>query len=115
MNLVNCFLDMAYKISLNYLSFTKETFFGQNNFSNDIVDKVINKNLINIFSPKLNIAEVSKNVVHVVLSCLKSVHSDIQELARQFYPQINFCLFFKNSFTVNIFFFIQRPHPFLCD
>ena len=44
----------------------------------------------------------------------RSVHSDIEELARRFYPQINFSLSFKNSFTVNSFFLIQRPHFNLC-
>ena len=40
-NLMICLLDRAYKISTTYISFTNEieklkTFFGQNNFPNDL-------------------------------------------------------------------------------
>ena len=39
----------------------------------------------------------------------RSVRSNIQELVRRFYLQIYFCLSFKNSFTVNIFFSFKDP------
>ena len=42
----------------------------------------------------------------------RTVHSDIQELVRRFHPQINFCLSFENSFTVNIHFSFKDPIPF---
>ena len=121
-NLINCLLDRAYKISSTSLSFTNEiqklkTFFGQNNFPNDLVERVVNRNLINIFSPRSINAEVSKKVIYASIPFMsrnlnRSVHSDIQELARRFYPQINLRLSFKNSFTVNSFFPFKDHIPF---
>ena len=42
----------------------------------------------------------------------RSAHSDIQELARRFYLQINLRLSFKNSFTVNSFYSFKDHIPF---
>ena len=68
-NLINCLLDRAYKISSTHLSFTNEieklkTFFSQKNFTNVLVDRTINKSLKNIFSPELIIAKISKKVIY---------------------------------------------------
>ena len=69
-------LDRAYKISSIYLSFTNEieklkTFFGQNNCLNDLVERVVNKKLKNIFSTQSIIVEVSKKVKYI---CVHTIH-----------------------------------------
>ena len=81
-------MDRAHKISSTSLSFTNEieklkTFFGQNNFPNDLVERVVNKNLKNILSPQSIIAEVSKKVIYASIPFMsrnlnRSVHSNIQ-------------------------------------
>ena len=64
--------------------------------------KLLIKTLKNIFSSELIIAKFSKKVIYASISFMsrnlnRSVHSDIQELLRRFYPQINICLSYQNS------------------
>ena len=91
----------------------------QNYFPNYLVDKAINRNLKNIFIPRYYHCWGLKKITYAPIPFRSrylngSVHSDIQELVRRFYSQINIGLSFKNSFTVNSFFLVQRPHSFLC-
>ena len=72
-NLINCLLNRVYEITSTYLSFTNEiekpkTFFGYHIFPNNLVDETIDKNLKNIFSPELIIAEVSEKVIYASMN-----------------------------------------------
>ena len=116
-NLIDCLIQRAYNICSDRLNFNNElrklrTFFNQNNFPQNFVDKRIAHKLNSLFSPRTPTMDVPRKLVYVKLPFVshesnRNTRFEVGKLVREFYPQLKVVLIFQNFFTVGSFFSVQ--------
>ena len=122
-NLIDCLLDRAYKICSNRENFQTEierlrNYFFQNGFPFKTIEAQFSKKLESLSKPHETIQTACKKTIYAVLpyiskSSNKSLSSDISEICKRFYPQLDVKIIFKNKFSVSSFFNIKDQVPAL--
>ena len=111
LNLIDCLVDRAYKINSTVYGLMKDIFkikqfFAQNRFNQFLINKRVADKLHSIKNPKAEVITVPKRVVYATLpymteKCNSSLQRSISCLVKEFLPQINLRLCFKNNFTTS--------------
>ena len=121
LNLISCLCHRAKQIcsSLTHLNREFENirkFLCQNGFPLNLVDKIINNNLNSLREPIEPPITVERKALFITLPFVSEkinseVRTEIVKIVTKFYPQLNLRLIFKNSFSINSFFSVQRFDP----
>ena len=120
-NLVNCQIDRAYKISSTYYSFINEVeklkkYFCQNNFPLFLIENLTRKKIDSLIVPKPLVSTANKNPIYASIPFIsnaqnRTIKLEIQTLIKRFYPQINLHLSFKNDFSIGSLFSYKDRIP----
>ena len=122
-NLIDCLIDRAHKICSNRENFLREVeklkkYFFQNGFPFRTIETQFSKRLESLSKPQENIQTACKKTIFAVLpyiskSSNKALNSDISEICKRFYPQLDVKIIFKNKFSVSSFFNFKDKVPTL--
>ena len=114
LNLIHTFLNRAYSICSSRCSFFSEIenlrkFFSQNGFPLKTIEKQISLRLDLIKNPPKTVDSVSRKPIYATFpyvskSSNKFISSELVNLCRKFYPQLDVKLIFKNRLSVGSFF-----------
>ena len=122
-NLISCFINRAFRICSNEKSFNAElkfltTYFTQNGFPCNFVQKMFRRVLNSIYNPKPIKCTVPKKPLFISVPYLGKdsfiLKRKLTSLIGRFYPQFKIICCFKSSFTIGSMFKFKDklPHYF---